>query len=192
MIGGMVPFLIWRIPKLFGNRCNIGGNMDSQDIFKSALIYEKKIRDLYLSAIDTIDDPRGKDLFKALADDEQSHVEFLEYSLDRLASAREIDLEKPAPVLSLAVDDDVSRMKEKIPEKLLGDIKRALNAALVLEVETSRFYKKACDNSTGQVKEILKKFYEIEQGHVELVQIQLDYASGNGYWFNFMEIDMED
>jgi rubrerythrin len=165
--------------------------MDSQDIFKSALTYEKKIRDLYLSAVDTIDDDRGKDLFKALAADEQSHVEFLEYSQERLASAREIDLEKLAPVLSSAVDDDVSP-KAKIPEKLLGDIKRALNAALVLEVETSQFYKKACDNSTGQVKEILKKFYEIEQGHVELVQIQLDYASGNGYWFNFMEIDMED
>jgi rubrerythrin len=166
--------------------------MDSQDIFKSALTYEKKIRDLYLSAVDTIDDPRGKDLFKDLVADEQSHVEFLEYSLDRLASAKEIDRKAPAPALSLAVDEDVSRMKEKIPEHMLGDIKRVLNAALVLEVETSQFYKKACDNSKGQVKEILKKFYEIEQGHVELVQIQLDHASGNGYWFNSMEIDMED
>jgi rubrerythrin len=191
MIRGMF-FLIWRIPRIFGHRCKIGGNMDSQDIFKSALTYEKKIRDLYLSAVDTIDDPRGKDLFKALADDEQSHVEFLEYSLDRLALAKQIDFEKLAPVLSSDVDDDVSRMKKKIPEQMLGDIKRALNAALVLEVETSQFYKKACDNSTGQVKEILKKFYEIEQGHVELVQIQLDYAAGNGYWFNFMESDMED
>jgi len=166
--------------------------MNSQDIFKHALTYEKKIRDLYLSAIDTIDDDRGKDLFKALADDEQSHVEFLEYSLARLTSAREIDLEAPASLLSSAVDDDVSRMKAKIPEQLLGDIKRALNAALVLEVETSQFYKKACEESEGQVKEILKKFYEIEQRHVELVQIQLDYASENGYWFNFMETDMED
>jgi rubrerythrin len=166
--------------------------MDSQDIFKSALTYEQKIRDLYLSAVETIDDPRGKDLFKALAADEQSHVDFLEYSLDRLASARQIDRNKPAPVLSSAVDDDISRMKKKIPEQMLGDLKRVLNAALVLEVETSEFYKKACDNSTGEVKEILKKFYEIEQGHVELVQIQLDYASGNGYWFNFMESDMED
>lgn len=166
--------------------------MNSQDIFKHALTYEKKIRDLYLSAIDTIDDDRGKDLFKALANDEQSHVEFLEYSLARLTSAREIDLEAPASLFSSTVDDDVSRMKAKIPEQLLGDIKRALNAALVLEVETSQFYKKACEESEGQVKEILKKFYEIEQRHVELVQIQLDYASGNGYWFNFMETDMED
>ena len=166
--------------------------MDSQDIFKSALTYEKKIRDLYLSAVDTIDDDRGKELFKALADDEQSHVEFLEYSLDSLASAREIDIKKLGSGLPLAVEEDVSQMEKKIPEQMLGDIKRALNAALSLEVETSQFYKKAWDDSKGQVKEILKKFYEIEQNHVELVQIQLDYATGNGYWFNFMEIDMED
>ena len=166
--------------------------MDSQDIFKSALTYEKKIRDLYLSAVETIDDDRGKDLFKALADDEQSHVDFLEYSLDRLASAKEIDIEKLRFRLPSTIKDDVSRMEKKIPEQMLGDIKRALNAALSLEVETSQFYKKALDDSRGQVKEILKKFYEIEQAHVELVQIQLDYASGNGYWFNFMEIDMED
>ncbi len=166
--------------------------MNSQDIFKSALTYEKKIRDLYLSAVDIIDDDRGKDLFKALANDEQSHVDFLEYSLERLSSAREIDIEKLVFRLPSTINDDVSRMEKKIPEHMLGDIKRALNAALSLEVETSQFYKKAWDNSTGQVKEILKKFYEIEQSHVELVQIQLDYASGNGYWFNFMEIDMED
>jgi rubrerythrin len=166
--------------------------MNSQDIFKTALAYEKKIRDLYLSAIDTIDDDRGKDLFKALADDEQSHVAFLEYNLDRLASNGEIELETPSSRLSSAVDTDVSRMKQKIPEQLLGDIKRALNAALVLEVETSQFYKKACEDSKGPVKEILKKFYEIEQRHVDVVQIQLDHASGNGYWFNFMETDMED
>jgi rubrerythrin len=166
--------------------------MDSQDIFKSALTYEKKIRDLYLSAVDTIDDDRGKDLFKALADDEQSHVDFLEYSLSQLTSAREIDIDKLASTLPATVDDDVSRMKEKIPEQMLGDIKRALNAALSLEVETSQFYKKACEDTTGQIKQILKKFYEIEQRHVEVVQIQLDYASGNGHWFNFMEIDMED
>ncbi|MCP3942340.1 MAG: ferritin family protein [Desulfobacteraceae bacterium] len=166
--------------------------MDSQNIFKSAITYEKKIRDLYLSAVDTIDDARGKDLFKALADDEQSHVDFLEYSLNRLDSAKDFEVEKLKPILSSSINDDVDHMKKKIPKQMLGDIKRALNAALSLEIETSRFYKKAWENSKGQIKEIFKKFHEIEQSHVELVQIQLDYASKNGYWLNFMEINMED
>ena len=166
--------------------------MNSQDIFKHALAHEKKILDLYLSAVDTIDDTRGKSIFKALALDEQSHVAFLEYSLDLLLSAKEIDIEKLGTAIPESVDDDVNWMKEKIPEQMLGDIKRVLNAALVLEIETSRFYKKACGDSKGEIRKILEKFYEIEQRHVEVVQVELDYATGSGYWFNFMERDMED
>ncbi|MBU0971453.1 MAG: rubrerythrin [Proteobacteria bacterium] len=166
--------------------------MNSQDIFKSALTYEKKILALYLSAVDTIDDDRGKALFRALADDEKSHVDFLEYSLDILASDKAIDLERLGSVLPSALDDDIRGMKEKIPGQMLGDIKRVLNAALALEVETSQFYQKAFEDSSGPIKAVLKKFHEIEQRHVDLVQIQLDYATGNGYWFNFMETDMED
>ncbi len=166
--------------------------MNSQDIFKNALTYEKKIRDLYLSAVDIIDDDRGKSIFKTLADDEQSHVEFLEYGIKTLASAKEIDIKKLGSAIPAEVDKDINSMGKKIPQQMLGDIKRVLNAALALEVETSQFYKKAWENSQGQIKEILKKFYEIEQRHVDVVQIQLDYAIGNGYWLNFMETDMED
>lgn len=166
--------------------------MNSQEIFKNALAYEKKILALYLSAVDTIDDDRGKSLFKALAQDEQSHVDFLEHSLARLAANQELDAHTPLSRLPSPTDQDINRMKEKIPDRMLGDIKRALNAALALEVETSEFYQKACDKAQGRVKEILEKFYEIEQRHVDLVQIQLDQAIGNGYWFDFMETSMED
>jgi len=166
--------------------------MNSQDIFKNALTYEKKIRDLYLSAVDMIDDDRGKSIFKTLALDEQSHVEFLEDGLELLASSKEIDIEKLGSAIPAKVDDDIHQMEKKIPQKMLGDIKRVLNAALALEIETSQFYKNACEDSQGRIKEILEKFYEIEQRHVDVVQIQLDYAIGNGYWFNFMETDLED
>ncbi len=166
--------------------------MNSQDIFKHALTYERKIRDLYLSAVETIDDDRGKSIFKALADDEQSHVDFLEHGLELLAQAKEIDMETLKSTIPAVVDDGVGQMKDRIPEQMLGDVKRVLNAALGLEIETSRFYKKACENSQGPVREMLEKFYEIEQRHVEVVQVQLDHATGSGYWFNFMEKDMED
>lgn len=166
--------------------------MNSQDIFKNALIYERKIRDLYLSAVDTIDDDRGKSIFKALADDEQSHIDFLEHGLALLAEEKEIDIESLKFVIPAAVDEGVGQMKERIPERMLGDVKRVLNAALGLEIETSQFYKKACENSQGRIREMLEKFYEIEQRHVDVVQVQLDYATGSGYWFNFMEKDMED
>ena len=82
-------------------------------------------------------------------------------------------------------------MRKKIPERILGDVKRVLNAALKLEIETSRFYEDACEKTQGPIKEIFNKLLEIEKRHEDVVQIELDHASNNGYWFNFMEIDME-
>jgi rubrerythrin len=167
----------------------------SQDIFTTALVYEKKIRDLYRSAVETIDDPRGKELFQALADDEQNHVAFLEHGLTLLWDDKDQDLEKPGTSIPFPDRDfeKIKQMADQIPKDILGDLKRVLNAALSLEVETSRFYRDAIQKvDHGPVRDILEKFYDIEQRHVEVVQIELDFASNNGYWFNFMETDMED
>ena len=60
-----------------------------------------------------------------------------------------------------------------------------------LEKETSAFYKDSRDKSEGAIREILNKFFEIEERHVDVVQIEIDHAMKNGMWFNFMEIDLE-
>lgn len=169
--------------------------MTSEEIFSTALVYEKKIRDLYRSAVENIDDAQAKSLFKALADDEQSHVAFLEHSLAKLKDQKDLTVEKPVTAIPLPARDleKIQAMADKIPKKILGDLKRVLNAALALEIETSRFYHDAIQKTQkGPVRDILEKFYDIEQRHVEVVQIELDFASNNGYWFNFMETDMED
>lgn len=167
--------------------------MNSEKIFVSALLYEKKIRDLYISADKIIDDERGKNIFKALADDEQSHVDFLEYSLDVLKAQGQIEITKLETSIPSKeqFQDQIEHMRTKIPEKLLGDVKRILNSALQLEIETSEFYQDAYEKTEGPIKEILKKFVEIERRHEEVVQIELDHASNSGFWFDFMETDME-
>ena len=50
----------------------------------------------------------------------------------------------------------------------------------------------AYDKTEGSIKEIFKKFVTIEQRHEKIVQIELDHASNNGHWFDFMETDMEE
>jgi len=167
--------------------------MESTEIFMTALKYEEKIRDLYLSAVDIVDDERGKKLFKALADDEQSHIDFLNYSLNTLKVQGSIDagkLETPIPSEEM-LRSRVETMKAKIPEKMLGDVKRVLNSALQMELETSAYYKDASEKTEGKIREILEKFVEIEDRHVNVVQVELDYASKSGHWFDFMEASME-
>lgn len=168
--------------------------MNSEEIFVSAIVYEKKIRDLYLSADEIIDDERGINIFKALAQDEQSHVDFLEYSLDVLKQQGQIDIKRlnsSIPPKEL-FQDKIEKMKKEIPVQLLGNVKRILNSALKLEIETSEFYENACKKTEGPIREIFEKFLAIERRHEDIVQIELDHASNSGHWFNFMEMDMED
>ena len=75
---------------------------------------------------------------------------------------------------------------------MLGNVKRLLNSALSIEVETSAFYRDALGKTEGDIHKIFTKLLEIEERHVEAVQMELDQASKNGFWFNFMEIDLED
>lgn len=168
--------------------------MNSIEIFTTALQYEEKIRDMYRSADSIIDDERGKAIFRALADDEQSHVDFLLYSLAQLKANGTIEADKlttAIPSLEL-IESSIEKMKAKIPERMLGDLKRVLNSALLLEQETSAFYRDAAGKTEGEISKIFEKFLEIEERHVDVVQIELDHASHNGVWFNFMEIDLED
>jgi rubrerythrin len=167
--------------------------MNSHEILATALQYEEKIRDFYRSAAETIDDTRGKDIFQALANDEQSHVDFLVYSLEQLKANGAVDVEKlvsSIPTLK-QLESGIERLKVDIPHQMLGDIKSALVSALKLEKETSAFYRDACSKTEGDIKRVFEKLLDIEDRHVDVVQIELDHAQHNGVWFNFLEVDLE-
>lgn len=167
--------------------------MDSIDIFTTALRYEEKIRDLYINAAAIIDDERGKAIFKALADDEQGHIDFLNYSLDQLRESKAIDIKRLSTSIpdKKSVENNLHQMKAKIPQRMLGDIKTVLRSALAMEKETSAYYRQSAAETDGAIQAILEKFLEIEMRHEDVVQIELDHALHNGIWFNFMEIDLE-
>lgn len=168
--------------------------MSSIDIFTTALSYEQKIRDLYREAAVTVDDDRGKAIFSALADDEQGHIDFLNYSLEQMKANQNIDISRLQTAIpdKATIEPQIEKMKGQIPDKMLGDVKTVLNSALQMEKDTSDFYRKAAEQAEGDIKKILEKFLEIEIRHEDVVQIELDHASHNGIWFNFMEVNLEE
>jgi rubrerythrin len=168
--------------------------MNSIEIFTQALEFEQKIRDLYRTAESIIDDERGKAIFRGLADDEQSHIDFLEVGLKTLEEGGTLDMSKLTTVVPdmKVVQSKIEQMKARIPEKMLGDIKSVLSSALKMEVETTEFYQNAYEKTEGEIKKVMAKFVEIEQRHTDVVRIELDHASHNGFWFNFMELSMEE
>ena len=168
--------------------------MESAAIFTQALGFEQEIRDLYRTAESMVDDERGKAIFRNLADDEQSHIDFLEAGLKTLEKNGTIDtslLTTKIPDIKV-MQSKIEQMKTRIPERMLGDIKSVLSSAFKMEVETTEFYKNAYDNTEGEIKKVMGKFVEIEQRHTDVVRIELDHASHNGFWFNFMELSMEE
>ncbi len=167
--------------------------MNSIDIFTTALEYEVKIRDVYKDAATIVDDDRGKAIFQALAVDEQGHIDFLNYGLDQLRKDETIDIEKLSTSIpdKKSVEKNLDRIKSQIPQQMLGDIKTVLRSALVMEKETSEYYRQSAAKARGEIKAILEKFLEIETRHEDVVQIELDHAMQNGIWFNFMEVDLE-
>jgi rubrerythrin len=167
--------------------------MDSTPILQEALVFEQKIRDLYRTAESTVDDPRGKAIFRALAEDEQSHIDFLNYSLEQQRHHGTIDISRLASPLPAPerIEQKIESMQAQIPKRMLGDIKTVLNSALTMEKETSAFYQQAISRTEGNIRTIMEKFLEIEQRHTELVRLELDHAQGHGMWFDFMEINLE-
>ena len=85
----------------------------------------------------------------------------------------------------------MARFKSEISGKARGDQKRVLSRALKVEIETSQFYEHMVSEMTGQSQALFERFLVIENRHIAAVQMQLDYATKTGYWFDMKEFDME-
>lgn len=158
----------------------------------TAITYETKIRDLYRQLADQTDNPVAERLFSTLGDDEQNHLAYLE---DRLRQWRETGkitaekLETGVPSAAL-ITREIGKIKPRLAQNDLKDEKQMLSQALHLEIETSRFYKQMVSELTDEGREMFARFVALEDDHIGIVQAQLDYLSGTGYWFDVKEFDM--
>ena len=66
-----------------------------------------------------------------------------------------------------------------------------LQRALAAEKETSAFYQRMVAELSGERQRLFARFLEIEEGHVAIVQAEIDAVSGSGFWFDMKEFDLE-
>jgi rubrerythrin len=167
--------------------------MTLEEAIKKAIQYETKIRDVYRAAAQKVSEPAGKSFLETMAEDEQHHLDYLLDRLEHWNKTGELTL----PKLETAIPSDESiakqmgRFKSEISKKARGDQKRILSQALKVEIETSDFYKEMVGEMTGQSQAMFARFLVIENRHIAAVQMQLDYATKTGYWFDMKEFDME-
>ena len=160
----------------------------------TALEYEKKVQKVYADAAKKLADPVGQRVFAQLAKEEAGHVAYLQSRLGEWQKSGHVDLEELKTVVPSKERIDAGR--QRMAKSMRG--RRAatsevehLQRALAAEKETSAFYKRMVSELSGERQKLFARFLEIEEGHVAIVQAEIDAVSGTGFWFDFKEFDLE-
>lgn len=167
--------------------------MTIEEAIKTALEYEEKVTDLYFESAKKFRDPLPRKIFLALADEEKRHVEYLEKRLEEWQKNGSITVEKIDTIVpdKKVIEENVKKLKKQAAKQDFADELSILKKALALEVETSGFYRKMVRELPAEHQELFEKFVEIEEGHEAIVQAEIDAVQGLGFWFDFMEFNLE-
>ena len=166
--------------------------MKFEEAIKTAIEYEKKVRDTYLNSLDKIRDETGLRVFKVLGEEEQGHVDFLERRLaewEKTGAISTGDLKTVVPSRE-AIEKGLEKLDNHLGENDYDTELEMLKKALLMEQETSGFYRKMVDEVEGH-GDFFKPFIEIEDGHTAMVQAEIDYLTRTGMFFDFQEFNME-
>ncbi|UCE37707.1 MAG: hypothetical protein JSW00_00205 [Thermoplasmata archaeon] len=170
--------------------------MSIEKAIKTAIEFETRVSQLYKEAKDQAKDPIGKKVFGVLVNEELGHLDYLN---SRLAEWKETgtitqtSLKTAIPskeTILQEVDKLEGKVKEHDMDRHHGSELRMLQNALEVERETSTFYKKMVSEIPAEGQQLFSRFVEIEEGHLAIVQAEIDYLSGPGYWFDFKEFDL--
>ncbi len=168
--------------------------MDLKEALTTAIGYETRVRDHYAQGADKILDPRGKKMFQTLAREEQGHLGYLETRLDEWHRTGRVSTPELATALPSAEWLDKARARvEKSPAATIavqGELD-LLKIALELERQTSGFYRQLVETLAPGERTLFERFLEIEQGHLAVVQAEIDAVAGHGTWFDVMEFRLE-
>jgi rubrerythrin len=166
-----------------------------EEAIKNAIEYETKVRKVYEQAEAQAEDSLGKRVLKVLADEEQRHLDYLEHKLKEWRDTGVVTVERLETVIPSkeVIEREVGKLREKMQAKTRqADAElRMLNKALKVEIETSEFYKRMVRELPEEGQKFFERFVEIEEGHRAIVQAEIDYLTGSGFYFDFREFDLE-
>ena len=167
--------------------------MTVEEAIKTSIEYETKVRNVYADAVARAEHQDGKRLFQVMADEEQHHVDYLKGKLKQWKDTGKVNAEGLSTLLPSpgTIEEGVSKLKDRVGGKP-GRIEiEFLEKAHAVERETSGFYKRMVDELPDDAKELFRRFLEIEEGHLAIVQAQIDLVNGTGYWFDVQEFNLE-
>jgi len=167
--------------------------MEIEVAIKTALQYENKVVGVYQDAAKSTLDAAGKRMFETLVREEQGHVKYLEAKLAEWKKTGHVTPEKLATLIPSPerIEEGVKKLRARVETKSKENELRLLRRALEVEVETGDFYKSVVRELPLEGQKLFERFVEIEEGHLKIVQAEIDSVSGLGFWFDTMEFDLE-
>jgi rubrerythrin len=167
--------------------------MTLEEAINTAIEFEAQVSDVYRNAMEHASDPIGKRTFGVLAEEEQKHLEYLKNRLDELQKTGRITVEHLSTALPSqeVIKEGIGKLEARLTKKARETELQMLGKALKVENDTTRFYRKMVSELSAEGQALFARFVEIEQGHLAIVQAEIDYLSRTGYWFDIKEFDME-
>ncbi|MGB9590056.1 MAG: ferritin family protein [candidate division WOR-3 bacterium] len=164
---------------------------DLKSVLEHAIEIEKGGMKAYMDFALRTSSGDGKDMFIWLAREEFAHMRLFESMLAAAAGVGSRSFETPASDIQRFMPQ-VKKMERAEGGKAEASDADALRAALKMEIETRDFYLDQSGKADDpKVREVFRQLAEVEEGHRELIQAQLDFVSQTGFWFGMMEFDVE-
>ncbi len=166
--------------------------LEKISVLQTAIEAEKETLRVYIKSAIKVSNVSGKNMFLKLALDEIGHREFLEKELKKELKT---------------CDYTVSEIENKEVEKIVPDVEKELEKTrhlgqddliilmLAQQVEKSgmNYYQKCLESSDDEkAKDLFSKLVKMEEEHYNLIQSQIDYLEGTGYWQGIREFTLDD
>ena len=168
--------------------------MKLQEAIAVAIDFEKKVRDHYLKGAKEIPEPQGRKVFALLGKEEQGHVDYLEHCLaqwKKTGKVPNVALRSVLPKGAKWIEAERRKVSASTRRTATRTELDALKIALQHEKDADAFYHKLVAELPGEDQALFSKFLEIEDGHLAIVQAQLDSVQGMGFWFDIAEFRLE-
>ena len=170
--------------------------MNLEQAITTALEYEGRVHRTYSEAVENTEHEVAKKVFSTLCDEEMEHIIYLRERLEEWRETGTITVAKLDTVLvpKGAIEAGADKLRLRLEggaREVRGTEFESLKKALDVELETSAFYKKMVATLDDDGKRLFERFVEIEEGHVAIVQAEMDLVSGTGFWFDTAEFDLE-
>ena len=170
--------------------------MNLEEAITTALEYEGRVHRTYSEAADQAEHDVARRVFTTLCHEEMEHITYLRERLEEWRSTGAVTVAKLDTVLvpKAAIEAGAATLRERLADggrKARGTEIESLKKALDVERETSAFYKQMVASLDGDGRRLFERFVEIEEGHVAIVQAEMDLVSGTGFWFDTAEFSLE-